>query len=174
MTTSAAARLTPDPQADVVAFLAGGGLGGETPRRVDTHAASVFLTCNRAWKLKRAVRFGYLDFSTAERRRATLEEELRLNRRTAPDLYIAVHAINRDAAGRLGLDGPGEPVDWLLEMHRTERIAERPSDASDADVTLVRTQAAYEVGPLGAWRPLCVNGGLEATVAAGRTVLAIA
>lgn len=118
MTTSAAARMDPNPQADVVAFLGSGGLDGETPRRIDTHAASVFLTRDRAWKLKRAVRFGYLDFSTAERRKATLEEELRLNRRTAPELYVAVHAINRDAAGRLGLDGPGEPVDWLLEMHR--------------------------------------------------------
>lgn len=118
MTASAAAGRNLDPQADVVAFLTGGGLGGETPRRIDTHAASIFLTRDRAWKLKRAVRFGYLDFSTAERRRAALEAELRLNRRTAPDLYIAVHSIVRDPTGRLGIDGPGEPVDSLLEMHR--------------------------------------------------------
>jgi hypothetical protein len=108
----------PDPQADVVAFLSSGGLGCEVPTRIDTHAASIFLTRDRAWKLKRSVRFGYLDFSTAERRKAALEQELRLNRRTAPNLYIAIHAINRDTSGRLGIDGPGEPVDWLLEMRR--------------------------------------------------------
>lgn len=118
MTTSAAARINPDPQADVVAFLSGGGLGGEMPTRIDTHAATVFLTRNRAWKLKRAVHFGYLNFSTAERRKAALEEELRLNRRSAPDLYVAVHAINRSPTGQLAIDGAGEPVDWLLEMHR--------------------------------------------------------
>lgn len=118
MTTSAAARPNPDPQADVVAFLSSGGLGSETPRRIDTHAATVFLTRDRAWKLKRAIRFGYLDFSTAERRKAVLEEEFRLNRRTAPDLYITVHAINRGPSGRLAIDGTGEPVDWLLEMYR--------------------------------------------------------
>ena len=45
-------------------------------RRIDTHAARVFLVGDRAWKLKRAVQFDYLDFSTADRRRAALEAEL--------------------------------------------------------------------------------------------------
>ncbi|MEO7689255.1 MAG: AAA family ATPase [Sphingomonas sp.] len=107
-------------QAAVVAFLATGAALGcaAPPRRIDTHAATIFLGPDRAWKLKRAVRFAYLDFSTPDRRRAALDAELVLNLRTAPGLYLAVHPITRDAAGGLALDGPGDAVDWLLEMHR--------------------------------------------------------
>ena len=105
--------------ADVVAFLqSGAAFGGEVPRRIDTHAAHIFLAGRHAWKIKRAVKTGYLDFSTAERRRAALEAELRLNRRTAPGLYLGVRAITRDAGGRLAIGGEGEPVDWVLEMQR--------------------------------------------------------
>lgn len=107
-------------QADVVAFLCDGrALGSnEPPTRRDTHGAILFLVGDRAWKLKRAVRFGYLDFSTPEKRHEALEAELRLNRRTAPTLYRAVHPINRDGEGRLSVDGDGAAVDWLLEMTR--------------------------------------------------------
>lgn len=109
----------PGEAEDVASFLKGRAFGPEgSVRRIDTHAASIFLTGQRAWKLKRPVRFGYLDFSTAPQRRAALEAELRLNRRTAPGLYIGVHAITRDARGVLAIDGQGEAVDWLLEMHR--------------------------------------------------------
>lgn len=86
-------------------------------RRIDTHAASIFLAGGRAWKLKRAVRFPYLDFSTPELRRAALEAELRLNQRTAPDLYLAVHPIVRTEIG-FAIDRAGEPIDWVLEMRR--------------------------------------------------------
>lgn len=105
---------------DVEAWLQSGAAfaGGRPPLRIDTHAASIFLAEDRAWKLKRPVRFPFLDFSTPDRRRAALEEEVRLNRRTAPDLYIGVHAINRTPDGILSLDGQGAPVDWLMEMRR--------------------------------------------------------
>jgi aminoglycoside phosphotransferase family enzyme len=78
----------PDAQDAVIAFLSSGQAFEETqpPKRIDTHAASVFLAGERAWKLKRAVRFDYLDFSTPDRRRSALDAELRLNRRTAPTL----------------------------------------------------------------------------------------
>lgn len=104
----------------VADWLAGGAaFGGVVPdRRIDTHAASVFLVGDRAWKLKRPVALGYLDFSTPERRRAALAAELDLNRRTAPQLYRALHPITRAADGSLALDGAGEAVDWLLEMRR--------------------------------------------------------
>lgn len=104
-------------QADIVAFLERELGGGQSCKRIDTHAASVFLAGDRAWKLKRAVRYPYLDFSSPARRRAALEAELYLNRRTAPDLYLAVHPIVRTAAG-FHIGGYGEPVDWLLEMRR--------------------------------------------------------
>ncbi|SDD86887.1 hypothetical protein SAMN05444678_1288 [Sphingomonas sp. YR710] len=126
MATASPAAGTPDPQADVVAFLQRSDTFGALPKRVDTHAASVFLAGDRAWKLKRAINFGYLDFSTPDKRRDTLEAELRLNRRTAPDLYRALHRITR-ADGRLSIDGAGETIDWLLEMRRF------PDDALLAD-----------------------------------------
>lgn len=107
------------PAADVAVLLASGALGASgTVRRIDTHAASIFLTDDRAWKLKRPVRFDYLDFSTAPLRKAALDAELRLNRRLAPGLYRAVHPITRDAAGGFAIGGRGRVVDWLLEMRR--------------------------------------------------------
>jgi len=125
-------------QAAVLTFLAGStGLAQEGPcRRIDTHAASIFLAGDRAWKLKRAVRYPYLDFSTPERRRAALEAELRLNRRTAPCLYRTVHPITC-MDGKLAIGGTGSPVDWILEMRRfpdgallDELAGEGPLDAA--------------------------------------------
>ena len=78
----------------------------------------MFLAGARAWKLKRAVRFDYLDFSTPGRRKLLCEAEVRLNRRTAPSLYRGVVAITRARDGSLALGGPGEPVDWVVEMAR--------------------------------------------------------
>lgn len=108
-----------DDSGEALAFMASGeAFGGDRPRRIDTHAAHVFLGATRAFKMKRPVHTGYLDFSTMERRRKALEAELRLNRRTAPGLYLGVRPINRAADGRLNLGGPGETVDWVLEMQR--------------------------------------------------------
>ena len=109
-----------DSAPDVGAWLASGAAFPHRPavRRIDTHAASIFLEGDRAWKLKRPVRFGFLDFSTVDRRRVALEAELRLNRRTAPGIYRAIHPIRRDGTGRLAIDGAGVTVDWVLEMHR--------------------------------------------------------
>lgn len=121
MTPVSATPLDPvDLQAEVVAFLGSGSAfaGHEPPVRIDTHAASIFLSGQRAWKLKRAVRFDYLDFSTPERRHTALDAELLLNRRTAPELYRAVYPVTRDSDGQLAVDGEGQPVDWLLEMQR--------------------------------------------------------
>lgn len=126
-----------DGQAQVLEFLEGGGLGGR-PERIDTHAAVVFLLGDRAFKLKRAVRFSFLDFGTLEQRRAALEAELRLNRRTAPGLYRRLVPVTREAGGGLALAGSGPPVEWLLEMERfpstaqLDRVAAR--GALDADL----------------------------------------
>lgn len=92
--------------------------GSEPVQRIDTHAASIYLVGESAWKIKRPVNLGYLDFSTPDKRRTALEAELKLNRRTAPDLYKAVHRLTRNADGALAIDGEGETVDWILEMRR--------------------------------------------------------
>jgi aminoglycoside phosphotransferase family enzyme/predicted kinase len=111
-----------DKQAEIIAFLsrpASYGLAvGERVETIRTHASIVFLIGGIAMKLKRSVRFAYLDYSTAEHRRRCCEAELRLNRRTAPELYRAVRAVTREADGRLALDGRGPAIDWVVEMRR--------------------------------------------------------
>jgi len=109
-------------QADVIGFLSRPeSHGGTEPvERIDTHVAMVFLAGDRALKLKRAVRFPYLDFTTVALRHQALEQELRLNRRTAPELYLRLRSIGRNPDGSLGFDA-GEPVDWILEMHRFDQ-----------------------------------------------------
>jgi uncharacterized protein len=114
------------PQADVVAFLGDGasyGLSGAEVERITTHAAMVFLVGDRAYKMKRAVRYSFLDFTTLERRRRALEAELELNRRTAPMLYRRLVPVTREAGGQLALAGTGQPVEWLLEMTRFDQAA---------------------------------------------------
>src|SRR5262249_54081606 len=92
--------------------------GGSEVTRFDTHAASVFLAGDRAYKVKRAVRFPFLDYSTLDRRKAACLAELDVNRRFAPELYHRVVPITRDAAGTLRFGGSGEPVEWSVEMTR--------------------------------------------------------
>jgi aminoglycoside phosphotransferase family enzyme len=93
----------------------------------ETHMSWVFLTERYAYKLKKPVHYPFLDLSTLERRRHNSEEEVRLNRRLAPDVYLGVVALTRDTAGRLRLEGAGEPVEWLVKMQRLpdERMLDR-------------------------------------------------
>ncbi|MEZ5657403.1 MAG: AAA family ATPase [Burkholderiaceae bacterium] len=89
--------------------------------RIDTHLSHVFLTRERAYKLKRAVRLPFVDFSTIERRRAACEAELAVNRRMGSRLYIGVLPVIADGAGAFRLGGAGEPIDWVVEMHRFDQ-----------------------------------------------------
>jgi aminoglycoside phosphotransferase family enzyme/predicted kinase len=82
-----------------------------------THISVVFLAGDSAYKVKKPVRFDFLDFSTLERRRHFCEEEVRLNRRHAPGVYLGVVAITRQRDG-LRVGGEGEVVDWAVHMRR--------------------------------------------------------
>lgn len=111
---------------DVIAFLGTPAAYGRRCRhvtRIDTHISVVFLASDRAFKLKRAVHFPYVDYSTLEARRTLCEKEVRLNRRTAPELYRGVLPLTRAANGELTIGGAGIPVEWLVEMHRFEQEA---------------------------------------------------
>src|ERR1700676_2782245 len=83
-------------------------------QRIDTHAASVFLAGERALKVKRAVRFPFLDYSTLAKRKAACEAELAVNAPYAPEIYRGVVAITRQASGKLAVGGSGEPVEWAV------------------------------------------------------------
>src|SRR5690242_6454784 len=97
-------RMTADPQQAVLDFLGAPGThGGVRPLRIDTHAAAVFLAGSRALKIKRAVRFPFLDFSTLDRRKAACDAELAVNRPYAPAIYRRVVPITREAHGGLAV-----------------------------------------------------------------------
>lgn len=83
----------------------------------ETHASVAFLAGDEVYKLKKPVDFGFLDYSTLDRRREMCRLEVELNRRLAPDVYLGVETVvNRD--GRIALGGDGEPVDYLVHMRR--------------------------------------------------------
>ncbi|MBK3737231.1 AAA family ATPase [Azospirillum brasilense] len=134
-----------EPTPSVAAFLADpASHGGAAVERVETHAAMVFLAGDRAYKLKRAVRYPYLDYSTAERRRAACLEELRLNRRTAPSLYLGLESVVRRADGTLAFGGAdaagGVALDWLVMMRRfpQDALLDRVAERGGLDEALVR------------------------------------
>jgi aminoglycoside phosphotransferase family enzyme/predicted kinase len=82
-----------------------------------THISVVFLVGDSAYKVKKPVRFDFLDFSTLQRRRHFCEEEVRLNRRHAPDVYLGVVPITRQG-DTLRVGGEGEVVEWAVHMRR--------------------------------------------------------
>jgi aminoglycoside phosphotransferase family enzyme/predicted kinase len=117
---------------DVVNFLADPATHGGSPvRRIDTHASVVFLAGDLAYKLKRAIRYSYLDYSTVEARRKACEAELALNRRTAPEIYLRVSPVCENADDALVLGGTGPVIDWVVVMRRFDddllfdRLAQR-------------------------------------------------
>jgi uncharacterized protein len=86
--------------------------------RIDTHGAAVFLEGARALKIKRAVRFPYLDYSTLAKRKSACDEEIKVNRAFAPQIYHRVVPITQSADGSLSIDGSGAPVEFAIEMTR--------------------------------------------------------
>ena len=99
---------------------------------IETHMSWVFLTDRYAYKLKKPVRFSYLDFSTEEARRKDCLEELRLNRRLTRGVYIEVAALTLDQDGKLRISSDkGAVVDWLVKMRRLP--AERMLDVMIRD-----------------------------------------
>ncbi|MEM5581090.1 AAA family ATPase [Roseibium sp. AS2] len=146
------------PQAEALNFLT--GLASDDPahpraRRIDTHANIVILVGSKAYKVKRAVRFPFLDYSTLSLREEACKAEITCNRPNAPQIYRRALPITREAAGGLALDGSGEPIEWAVEMNRFERRDELdvmaaesplPDDLSDrlADMMV----AAHDTAPL--------------------------
>lgn len=113
-------------QTEVIAFLGDPASYPSRPDRVarfETHGALVFLAGDEAWKIKRAVRFPYMDLSTLERRRAMCQREVEINRRLAPQIYLGCVPIVRTPDGGLRLGGDGEPVEWAVRMRRFDQEA---------------------------------------------------
>jgi len=111
--------------------------------RIDTHAASVFLEGDRALKIKRAIRFPFLDYSTLAKRKAACDEEIRINRQFAPQIYHRVVPITQGSDGSLAIDGKGEPVEYALEMSRFDerQTIDHLAEAGPLDTGLVEAIA---------------------------------
>jgi uncharacterized protein len=164
---------TPQPQ-EAIAFLNDSRThDGAAVTRVDTHAALVFLVGERAYKLKRAVRYPYLDYATAEKRRVACLAELSINRRTAPSLYLGVQAITRGLDGGLRLAPLSdeletartvgeEVVDWVVTMRRfpDEALFDRMAERQALTPSIMRALAARIAAFHAAAEPRRDGGGL--------------
>lgn len=111
-------------QSEVIAFLGTPSTFGpavETVDRIETHGALIFLAGDRVYKLKRAVKLPYLDFSTLEKRATACDHEIERNRPAAPEIYIGTMPVVRREDGALALGGEGVPVDWVVVMNRFDQ-----------------------------------------------------
>jgi aminoglycoside phosphotransferase family enzyme/predicted kinase len=122
--------------------------------RIDTHGAAVFLAGPDVYKVKRAVRFPFMDFSTLDKRRVACEAEVAVNRANAPELYLGVVAITRGASG-LTLAGQGEVVEWAVHMRRFDegRTLDHLANRGEIDAMLVArlasaVEAAHRAAPV--------------------------
>ncbi|KZM51643.1 bifunctional aminoglycoside phosphotransferase/ATP-binding protein [Labrenzia sp. OB1] len=129
--------------------------GCDSVKRIDTHANIVFLTGGKAYKVKREVRFPFLDYSTLALREEACRAEITCNRDNAPQIYLRALPVTLEADGRLALDGAGDPVEWAVEMNRFDRsneldiMAERAPFSDDLSDSLAEMMvSAHEAAPL--------------------------
>jgi aminoglycoside phosphotransferase family enzyme len=141
-------------------------------KRVSTHLSHVFLSDTRAFKLKRAVRLSFVDFSGIEQRRAACEAELVQNRPMADSLYETVLPLTRGADHRYAIDGAGKIVDWVVVMRRFDgaeqfdRMAKRGALHSNLVERLAERIAVFhrsrppaDAGHVSEYRTLLANLG---------------
>jgi hypothetical protein len=132
--------------------------------RIDTHGAHIFVAGDEAWKLKRAVRYPFMDLGDVDRRRDCCNAEVELNRRTAPSLYRGVGAVTRGPSGKLALDGEGAVVDWIVRMRSFDQsgLLDRLADAGKLEVEVMIGLAETIARFHAAARPRPDKGGAEA------------
>jgi aminoglycoside phosphotransferase family enzyme len=135
------------------------GKGVTDVTAIETHMSWVFLVKDTVFKLKKPVKFPYLDYSTLNRREAACRAEQTLNRRLAPTIYLSVAPLRLSPRG-LSIDADGDTVDWLVVMRRLDEtllldraIATRSVSQAQVDrvaerlVTFYRTTQRPFVSP---------------------------
>lgn len=146
-------------------------------RAIETHMSWVFLAGSLVYKLKKAVRYSYLDFSSLPARRRNCSEEIRLNRRLAPGVYLGKVSLTLAPEGGLTLGGAGPVVDWLVKMRRLpeERMLDRllrehTLVAGDLPRLVTVLTRFYARARRAAWPPIAyarrLRQGLESNAAA--------
>jgi len=112
-----------------------------TPELIETHISQVFLTGDYAYKIKKPMDFGFLDFSTLEKRKHFCEEELRLNRRFSPDLYLSVEPVRCRDDGSIVVGGEdGDIVEYAVKMRQfpTDCLASNLAEKNTLSLAVVR------------------------------------
>lgn len=147
-----------EPQAEVIAFLAAPASYPDRVERVDridTHGAHVFMAGEHVYKIKRAVAFDYMDFSTLAKRRAAVAHEVDVNRAYAPSLYLGVVPIVRRGDGRLAIGGDGEAIEYAVHMRRFPQdallsavVARKALRASDVDALADVVVESHRIAPV--------------------------
>jgi hypothetical protein len=147
-----------DEQREVIAFLSDPSTYEPKPDRVtriDTHGAHVFLAGRNVFKIKRAVRYPYMDFSTLEKRKSACFREFEVNAPSAPQIYKGAVPITRTPDGRLAIGGSGEPVEWAVHMMRfreedvlVNRIVRRALSAEEAKSLADAVVASHARSPI--------------------------
>lgn len=147
-----------DTQTEALSFLA--GLQSDDPSlpdvtRIDTHANIIFLIGSKAYKVKRAVQFPFLNYSTLALREEACKAEITFNQPNAPQIYRRALPLTREDDGSLCLDGSGTPIEWAVEMNRFKRGDELDALAANsnfsdhlADQLAHMMRAAHEKTPL--------------------------
>ncbi len=107
---------------------------------IETHMSWVFLAGDRVYKLKKPVKYPFLDFRTLEKRKQDVLDEIRLNRRLSPDVYFGTRTLCQAEDGSLLLNGRGTIVDWLVEMQRL------PEDRTLQSLMAVDKVAPEDIG----------------------------
>jgi len=116
--------------------------------RLETHISLLFFVGKRVYKVKKSVDLGFLDFTTLERRKFYCEEEVRLNRRLSPEVYLGVVPIVANDAGGLSVGGVGEAIEWAVEMQRLPAAAmlDARLEAGEVDNQMIRELAHLLAG----------------------------
>ena len=140
----------------------------EPIKRIDTHAAAVFLAGKNVYKVKKAIRFPFMDQSTLARRHGACEAEVTVNRRFTPDLYLGIVPIVSRSDG-LHLGGPGETVEWAVHLNRFDENRTLDLVAERGELTSPLIARIAEL-ILASHRAGAVSDGARATAALAEVV----
>jgi len=146
---------------------------GAPVRLIETHVSWLLLARELAYKIKKPVRLAFLDFTSLAERRRCCDEELRLNRRFAPDLYLDVVEVRRGPEG-LRFDGPGEVVDVAVRMRRfadgalwSERLAAGTLGSAQIDSFARRLASAHRIAAAAPANSTLSSPAIHARIVAG-------
>ena len=137
--------------------------GAERVECFETHGNLVFLAGAEAFKIKRAVRFDYMDFSTLEKRRVACFREVEVNQRCGGDLYLGCAPIRRSSSGQLSFSGDGEIVEWAVKMRRFDQadLFSTRAERGKIDADLARQLASAVYGCHEGAHPAAPTSGLS-------------